>query len=63
LASDRVADVVAQAHREAVDVAVAFLEERAAVTRIQEGGARRRVAARGWAVAGFVHRTFREGDP
>jgi putative drug exporter of the RND superfamily len=32
------------------------VEVRAALTRIQEGGARRRVSGRGWAVAGFVHR-------
>jgi conjugative relaxase-like TrwC/TraI family protein len=63
LGSDRVAEVVAGAHREAVEVALGFLEERAAVTRLQEGGLRRRVPARGWAVAGFVHRTSREGDP
>jgi conjugative relaxase-like TrwC/TraI family protein len=63
LGSERVAEIVAQTHREAVEMAVAFLEERAAVTRIQEGGVRRRVSAQGWAVAGFVHRTSREGDP
>jgi conjugative relaxase-like TrwC/TraI family protein len=63
LGSDPVADVVAQAHRDAVDVALEFLEQRAAVTRIQESGIRRRVPSRGWAVAGFGHRTSREGDP
>jgi conjugative relaxase-like TrwC/TraI family protein len=63
LGSDRVANVVAGAHREAVEAALGFLEDRAAVARIKEGGVRRRVSARGWAVAGFVHRTSREGDP
>ena len=61
--SEPVAEVVAAAHREAVAEAVAFLEERAAVARAQTGGVRRRVATEGWVVAGFVHRTSREGDP
>jgi len=30
---------------------------------VQSDGVRRRVATSGWAVAGFVHRTSREGDP
>ena len=62
-ATDPVAEVVAAAHREAVAEALAFLEERAAVARVQAGGVRRRVATDGWAVAGFGHRTSREGDP
>jgi TrwC relaxase len=40
-----------------------FLEERAAVARVQSQGVRRRVATEGWVVAGFAHRTSREGDP
>ena len=40
-----------------------FLEERAAVARVQSSGVRRRVGTGGWVVAGFVHRTSREGDP
>jgi conjugative relaxase-like TrwC/TraI family protein len=63
LGSDPVADAVAAAHREAVGVALGFLEERTAVARVQSQGVRRRVATDGWAVAGFVHRTSREGDP
>ncbi len=54
---------MAAAHREAVEVALGFLEERAALARVQSEGVRRRVATEGWAVAGFVHRTSREGDP
>jgi len=55
--------VVAAAHREAVGVALGLLEERAALARVQSQGVRRRVATGGWVVAGFVHRTSREGDP
>jgi len=60
---DAVAGVVAEAHREAVEVALGFLEDRAAAARAQSHGLRRRVGTEGWAVAGFVHRTSREGDP
>jgi conjugative relaxase-like TrwC/TraI family protein len=63
LGSEPVAEVVAAAHRDAVEVALAFLEERAALARVQSGGIRHRVGSGGWAVAGFVHRTSREGDP
>ena len=59
--SERVAQVVATAHREATAEALGFLEERAAVARQQSGGVRRRVGTQGWVVAGFVHRTSREG--
>ena len=62
-ASEPVAEQVAAAHREAVDAAMGFLEERAALARVQSHGVRRRVATEGWVVAGFVHRTSREGDP
>ena len=44
-ASERVAEVVADAHREAVEVALLFLEERAAVAR---GTGRRRTPPRGY---------------
>jgi conjugative relaxase-like TrwC/TraI family protein len=63
LGSEEVSDIVAGAHREAVEVALAFLEEHGAVARVQEKGIRRRVKTWGWAVGGFVHRTSREGDP
>jgi conjugative relaxase-like TrwC/TraI family protein len=63
LASEPVAEQVAAAHREAVEAALGFLEERAAVARVQSDGVRRRMATGGWVVAGFAHRTSREGDP
>ncbi len=63
LGSEPVAEAMAAAHREAVEVALAFLEERAALARVQSGGIRHRVGSGGWVVAGFVHRTSREGDP
>jgi conjugative relaxase-like TrwC/TraI family protein len=63
LGSEPVAEVVAAAHREAVEVALRFLEERAALARAQSHGVRHRVGTGGWVVAGFVHRTSREGDP
>ena len=63
LGSEPVADVVMAAHREAVATALGFLEERAALARIQVDGLRRHVPTQGWAVAGFVHRTSRAGDP
>ena len=62
-AREAVAEVVAATHREAVDEALRFLEERAAVARVQSGGVRRRAATEGWALAAFTHRTSREGDP
>lgn len=61
--SPDVASVVARAHVEAVAEALAFLEGRAAVSRQQTGGVRTRVTTDGWAVATFVHRTSRAGDP
>jgi conjugative relaxase-like TrwC/TraI family protein len=63
LGSEPVADVVMGAHRDAVEVALGFLEEHAATARIQAEGIRRHVGTHGWVVAGFVHRTSREGDP
>ena len=62
LGSEPVADTVVTAHREAVEIALGFLEERAAVARMQVDGVRRHVSTDGWAVAGFVHRTSRQGD-
>ncbi|MGH9222314.1 MAG: MobF family relaxase [Acidimicrobiales bacterium] len=61
--TDRTAAVVSRAHVEAVATALSFLEEKAAVARQQEGGVRRRVPTEGFAVATFVHRTSRDGDP
>jgi conjugative relaxase-like TrwC/TraI family protein len=63
LGSEPVADTVMTAHREAVETALGFLEEHAAVARMQVDGIRRHVSTHGWVVAGFVHRTSREGDP
>lgn len=57
------ATVVSRAHTEAVATALAFLEDKAAYARQQEDGVRRRVGTNGFAVATFVHRTSREGDP
>ena len=61
--SEPVADVVMGVHREAVATALGFLEDRAALARIQVDGVRRHVPTDGWVVAGFVHRTSRAGDP
>lgn len=55
--------IVALGVVEATDRALDFLEERAAVTRRQEGGVRRRVGTEGFAIATFAHRTSRDGDP
>jgi conjugative relaxase-like TrwC/TraI family protein len=63
LGSEPVADTVMAAHREAVGIALEFLEEHAATARMQVDGVRRHVPTHGWAVAGFVHRTSRGGDP
>jgi conjugative relaxase-like TrwC/TraI family protein len=48
---------------DATECAIAFLEERAAVARVQQDGIRRRVATGGFAIATFTHRTSRAGDP
>ncbi len=63
LADPETAAAVGIAHVEAVGAALEFLEAKAAVTRQQVGGVRRRVGSSGWAAATFVHRTSREGDP
>jgi conjugative relaxase-like TrwC/TraI family protein len=55
--------VVSIAIADATATAVAFLEERAAVARVQQHGIRRRVATDGFAIATFTHRTSRAGDP
>ena len=57
------AAAVSIAHVEAVEAALGFVEERAAVTRRQSGGVRVRAATSGWAAATFVHRSSRAGDP
>jgi conjugative relaxase-like TrwC/TraI family protein len=63
LGTPETASVVSIAVVEATDVALAFLEERAAFSRQQQGGVRRRVPTHGFAVATFAHRTSRAGDP
>lgn len=63
LADPATASAVGIADVDAVASALDFLEEKAAVTRRQVAGVRRREATSGWAAATFVHRTSREGDP
>jgi len=63
LGGDEVHSVVMGAHRDAVAAALGFLEARASVARRQVAGVRSVVPTEGLAVAGFVHRTSREGDP
>jgi conjugative relaxase-like TrwC/TraI family protein len=63
LGTPETASVVSIAVVEATDVALAFLEERAASGRQQQGGVRRRVSTHGFAIATFAHRTSRAGDP
>ncbi|HEV2810918.1 MAG TPA: MobF family relaxase [Acidimicrobiales bacterium] len=63
LGSPEVSSVVTRCHVDAVERAVSFLEDTAAVARQQTKGVRRRVPTAGFAVATFVHRTSREGDP
>ncbi len=58
-----VATAVSLAHVEAVTVALDYLEAKAAFARQQVAGVRSRVPTQGWAVATFVHRTSRAGDP
>ena len=58
-----VATAVSLAHVEAVTVALDYLEAKAAFARQQVAGVRSRVPTHGWAVATFVHRTSRAGDP
>ena len=61
--SPQTSSVVSIAVADATHTALGFLEERAAVARVQHGGVRRRVATGGFAVATFAHRTSRAGDP
>jgi len=61
--SPEVASLVARAHVEAVTQALGLLEGRAALARQQTDGVRTRVGTGGWAVATFMHRTSRAGDP
>jgi conjugative relaxase-like TrwC/TraI family protein len=63
LGSHEVAATVMASHGEAVAVALTFLEQKASVTRRQVAGVRTQVGTEGLAVAAFVHRTSREGDP
>ena len=63
LGGAEVASRVTRCHVEAVERAVAFLDDKAAVARQQTNGVRRRVPTTGFAVATFAHRTSREGDP
>ncbi|MDP9019536.1 MAG: relaxase domain-containing protein [Actinomycetota bacterium] len=63
LGSPEVSSVVTRCHVEAMQRAVSLLEDTAAVARQQTKGVRRRVPTAGFAVATFVHRTSREGDP
>jgi conjugative relaxase-like TrwC/TraI family protein len=61
--SPEVSAAAAIAHVEAVGAALEVLGQKTAVARQQRAGVRDRVATRGLAVASFVHRTSREGDP
>ena len=61
--TEETASVVSIAHVEATTRALAFLERQAAVARRQVNGVRQRVPTQGFAVATFVHRTSRAGDP
>ena len=54
---------VSLAHVEAVTTALSFLESHVAFARQQKDGLRTRVPTEGLAVATFVHRTSRAGDP
>jgi conjugative relaxase-like TrwC/TraI family protein len=62
-ATPETSSAVSIAHVEAVMAALELLEDRAAVTRQQTAGVRCQVPTSGLAVATFVHRTSREGDP
>ena len=62
-ATAEISSAVSIAHVEAVTAALEMLEERAAVTRQQTARVRRQVPTSGLAIATFVHRTSREGDP
>lgn len=61
--SSETSSVVSIAVVQATEAALAFLEERAAFARQQQGGVRRRVATDGFAIATFAHRTSWAGGP
>ena len=63
LAEPDVARQVAAAHEAAVDEGLAYLERWALGSRRRDDGAVATEAGRGAIVAGFRHRTSREGDP
>lgn len=58
-----IASAVSIAHVDAVEVALDFLESKAALARCQVDGVRSRAPTHGWAIATFAHRTSRAGDP
>jgi len=62
LGDERVARIVREAHDEAVDAAVAYMEAHACVVRRERGGTVR-LAGGGFVSAAFRHRTSREADP
>ncbi|HSH22642.1 MAG TPA: MobF family relaxase [Acidimicrobiales bacterium] len=62
LGDGRVAASVRQAHDEAVDAAIAYLDTEACLVRRGQGG-RTRFPGSGLVAAGFRHRTSREADP
>ncbi|MBY5161483.1 MobF family relaxase [Salsipaludibacter albus] len=62
LGDDDVADQVRQAHDDAIEAAVGYLEREAVWTRRGRGGAER-VPTTGAVAAAFMHRTSRAGDP
>ncbi len=63
LADEPVAQIVGDAHRQAVTATVGYLERRAAAVRRPAGGRRLPQPATGLAVAVFDHRTSRALDP
>ena len=62
LGNRQVAGAVVAAHDEAVDAALAYLEDAACLVRRGRGG-RNRLAGQGLVGAAFRHRTSRAGDP
>lgn len=56
-------DVVAQAHREAVDEVVSYYEASAIYSRKRVDGEQMRITTEGMIGAAFDHRTSRAGDP
>ncbi len=62
VAPREVALAIEQAHTQAVEQCLSWLEEHAAYTRLGRGGARQ-VEVRGLIAAAFTHRDSRAGDP